>query len=285
MSVARSTTSKDPLSPTHARFASIEDRFSGQSAETQVNTTVHHRPAQPLPKPKAVDANRATLSYCYTACLFFVALIVTWVPSTINRLYTLIDDSNQPSPFALDFASSLVLPLQGFWNLVIYVVTSWAACRALWNDSMASCATRRQRTSAALKMQPLGSGSLHPQGRDPYPLSPRHSGSWPQNDAHADGKASEADSETIRERADIVMSLDAHGRVVRQGRGQFDWSNVSGDRSPINNIVDDTYQPPESRSSHSSARASRTSRRSYGSYLTHSRQGSGQQARGPSPRV
>lgn len=262
-----STTSKDPLSPSHARFASVEDRFSGQSAETHVNTTVHHRPSQPQSKGKVVDANRATLSYCYTACLFFVALIVTWVPSTINRLYTLIDDSSQPSPFALDFASSLVLPLQGFWNLVIYIVTSWAACRALWNDAIGSCATSRQRHSAHMKMQPLGSGNLHRQGRDPYPLSPRDSGAWPRN---ADDKSSEADSETLRERADVVMSLDAHGRVIKQGRGQFDWSSPTGSRSPINAMPDDIGPAHHSRS-YSGTQSSRNSRRSYGSHATYSR--------------
>lgn len=291
-SQAPSTTSKDPLSPSHARFASIEERFSENPVAAPVNTTVHHRPSQAQPQAKVVDANRATLSYCYTACLFFLALIVTWVPSTINRLYTLIDDSDSPSPFALDFTSSLVLPLQGFWNLVIYVVTSWAACRALWNDSVASCAARRQRHSGALKMQPLGSGNLRPQtGRDPYPLSPRESNQWVRKETHVNGRASDADSETIRERADIVMSLDAHGRVIKQGRGQFDWSNATGSpTSPINALP-----PDDLRSSYSSrtfagsqSHSSRNSRRSYGSNQTHSRQTSGhipEPQRGPSPRT
>jgi hypothetical protein len=36
--------------------------------------------------------------------------------------------------FGLDLASSLVLPLQGFWNTLIYIVTSLPACKALWCD-------------------------------------------------------------------------------------------------------------------------------------------------------
>jgi hypothetical protein len=30
--------------------------------------------------------------------------------------------------------SATVLPLQGFWNAVIYAVTSWAACKALLEE-------------------------------------------------------------------------------------------------------------------------------------------------------
>lgn len=30
--------------------------------------------------------------------------------------------------------SAFVLPLQGFWNAVIYAVTSWSACKSLTED-------------------------------------------------------------------------------------------------------------------------------------------------------
>ena len=99
---------------------------------------------------QVADANKATLSYCKTAMLFFVALICTWyvstrhlgvqladsfllrVPSTVNRFYTLVHP-NDPK-FGLEFSSGLVLPLQGCWNTVIYIVTSLPACKALWRD-------------------------------------------------------------------------------------------------------------------------------------------------------
>lgn len=57
------------------------------------------------------------------------------VPSTINRVNTLVHPNS--SVFGLDLASSLVLPLQGFWNTLIYIVTSWAACKALWGETRA----------------------------------------------------------------------------------------------------------------------------------------------------
>lgn len=129
-------------SPTHMGFPSGDDNFP----ERQTRVVVER------PNIQVVDANKAALSYCKTAMLFFVALIVVWyassklffvvahteqshrVPSTINRVYTLVSPNNPQ--FGLEFASGLVLPLQGCWNTVIYIVTSLPACRALWADLM-----------------------------------------------------------------------------------------------------------------------------------------------------
>lgn len=79
-----------------------------------------------------IDPNEAALKYCKCAMLFFLALIITWVPSTVNRIYTIVrpDDVN----FGLNLAAALVLPLQGFWNAVIYMVTSTFAVKSLWED-------------------------------------------------------------------------------------------------------------------------------------------------------
>ena len=40
--------------------------------------------------------------------------------------------------FPLNYIESLVLPLQGFWNAVIYMSTSVPACRALWATLLAA---------------------------------------------------------------------------------------------------------------------------------------------------
>ncbi|CAG8174670.1 unnamed protein product [Penicillium olsonii] len=78
------------------------------------------------------ETNSATWAYYKYAMLFFIALLVTWVPSTINRVYSLArpNDFN----FNLNYASSFVLPLQGFWNSLIYVSISWPAFKALGSD-------------------------------------------------------------------------------------------------------------------------------------------------------
>jgi hypothetical protein len=106
----------------------------------------------------STEASSATWAYTKYAMLFFIALLVTWVglvevhyslkivlgsfrvlicstlqvPSTINRVYSLArpNDFN----FSLNYASSFVLPLQGFWNSLIYVSISWPAFKLLWSD-------------------------------------------------------------------------------------------------------------------------------------------------------
>jgi hypothetical protein len=253
-------------------------------------TQQHRRPSRLNTQAnKAVDANRATLSYCYTALLFFIALLVTWVPSSINRVYTLVSDTGKPSPFGLDFASSLVLPLQGFWNLVIYVVTSWGACTALWDERIVSRLRRPDRSNGFeededLKMASLREGGRGKGPRDPYPLSPHTSvgSGWPlknreESDEYATRPREVVDNnDAASERADIVMSLDAHGRVVRQGRARVDWldANSDGQRSPISALPSIASQQETLVGSDAGKRGSR---RSWGSGWGqgHSRQGSG----------
>ena len=79
----------------------------------------------------AMEANRAAFAYAKVASLFFVSLLVTWVPSSINRVYSLIYPESISVPYA--YAAGIVLSLMGFWNSVIYIATSRAACRTLFS--------------------------------------------------------------------------------------------------------------------------------------------------------
>ncbi|CAP97005.1 hypothetical protein NUH16_008623 [Penicillium rubens] len=81
---------------------------------------------------KAAEASSAAWAYAKYAILFFIALLVTWVPSTANRVYAFARPND--FSFGLNYASSFVLPLQGFWNSLIYVSISWPAFRTLWRD-------------------------------------------------------------------------------------------------------------------------------------------------------
>ncbi|MCJ1231532.1 hypothetical protein MMC12_008209 [Toensbergia leucococca] len=94
-----------------------------------------------------VEANTATWTYTKCALFFFVSLLITWIPSSLNRVYSLIYPDRVSFPFS--YASSLVLPLMGFWNTVIYIGTSWAACRTLYQTFL----NRRQKHA----LLPLGS--------------------------------------------------------------------------------------------------------------------------------
>ena len=77
-----------------------------------------------------MEANRAAYSYTFIASLFFVSLLVTWVPSSINRVYSLIHPEAVSVQYA--YAAGVVLSLMGFWNSVIYIATSWRACKNLF---------------------------------------------------------------------------------------------------------------------------------------------------------
>lgn len=80
----------------------------------------------------ATAANAEAWAYTQTALLYFISLLITWVPSSMNRVYSLVHVSDVS--FAFSIMAGLVLPLMGFWNAVIYIVTSWDAVKAMFDD-------------------------------------------------------------------------------------------------------------------------------------------------------
>ncbi|PNY23205.1 Cyclic AMP receptor-like protein A [Tolypocladium capitatum] len=89
------------------------------------------------PRPNLVNklrsvASRASLklkrldpvkmAYLRTSFIFAFAVLITWIPSSINRLYSLTTKGR--ISFQLSVASGCVLPLQGVWNAIIYLTTS-----------------------------------------------------------------------------------------------------------------------------------------------------------------
>lgn len=94
---------------------------TGRSAPQVPNAIITSR------QKSAVEANTAAWAYCRCAMLFFLALVITWLPSSINRVYTVVHPGR--TNFGLNFASALVLPCQGFWNGLIYIITTLPACK------------------------------------------------------------------------------------------------------------------------------------------------------------
>ncbi|KAK4162730.1 putative G-protein coupled receptor 157 [Cladorrhinum sp. PSN259] len=99
--------------------------------------------ANPLRRRALYEANNATWSYTKCAILFFTAMLVTWIPSSANRVYSVVHQGHASLP--LEYMSAFVLPLQGFWNAIIYMVTSWQACRMLWEDIRSWGRSSRER--------------------------------------------------------------------------------------------------------------------------------------------
>tara|TARA_R110002060_G_scaffold59648_9_gene69477 strand:+ start:875 stop:1219 length:345 start_codon:yes stop_codon:yes gene_type:complete len=61
----------------------------------------------------------------------------------VNRVYGLRYPT-RPS-FALNIGSAIVLPLQGFWNTVVYFWTSWGICGVWWRGWRERLGLRRMR--------------------------------------------------------------------------------------------------------------------------------------------
>ncbi|KAI0593261.1 hypothetical protein F4775DRAFT_520874 [Biscogniauxia sp. FL1348] len=91
------------------------------------------------------------LAYLRTSFVFAISVLVTWTPSSINRVHDLVATGD--ASFGLNLASSVVLPLQGVWNAVIFFSTSW---RTLREEARARRDRRRglprgQRTADAVR--------------------------------------------------------------------------------------------------------------------------------------
>ncbi|KAI6708087.1 hypothetical protein PZA11_002174 [Diplocarpon coronariae] len=77
-------------------------------------------------------AKKALYAWVKVSLMFVGVMAVTWIPSSANRLYT-VYHPGQVLPVLL-YLAAIVIPLQGFWNAVIYIYTSWDAVKDLWAD-------------------------------------------------------------------------------------------------------------------------------------------------------
>ena len=121
--------SSNPSDTSHASYPKYNVRISA-SPRPSLPHNVSSDYRQQRKNRKAMEANRAAFGYTKVASLFFISLLVTWVPSSINRVYSLIYPNSISVPYA--YAAGVVLSLMGFWNSVIYITTSRAACRTLF---------------------------------------------------------------------------------------------------------------------------------------------------------
>ena len=80
------------------------------------------------------ETNPDAWLYARVAFLFFCALLISWIPASINRLYSLAKPDR--AVYGLNFFAIVVLPLQGFWNFCVYVITSQTAVRNLFRPFM-----------------------------------------------------------------------------------------------------------------------------------------------------
>ncbi|TAQ90332.1 hypothetical protein B7494_g1358 [Chlorociboria aeruginascens] len=122
--VTHDTRDKEGNSPTRDN--------SKHSQKDQYSVTISAREQPPQTPRTGILTKRPTsmdkIKWAYTRCavLFAISILITWVPASVNRVYGLRYPS-KPS-FALNIGSAVVLPLQGFWNTIIYFTTSLQIC-------------------------------------------------------------------------------------------------------------------------------------------------------------
>jgi len=139
-------TTNEELHSSRPQSGSVSKKPSFPSHPGTNRLTTHSRVHRPS---GGIDPNKAAMKYCKCALLFFIALLITWVPSTINRIYTLVRPTEVL--FGLNLAAALVLPLQGFWNAIIYMITSSFAVKCLWDDIKDACRSP-SRLRASMQM-------------------------------------------------------------------------------------------------------------------------------------
>lgn len=115
-----------------------QDAEGEDNAPAEAGPTISNIRAGPPAAPtrtqrrRNMEMNNAAWSYTKCAILFFTAMLITWIPSSANRVYSVVN--NGEAVVGLEYASSTVLPLQGLWNCIIYIVTSWTGCKNYFRE-------------------------------------------------------------------------------------------------------------------------------------------------------
>lgn len=137
------------LSVTHANPTSNQ-YYSSVSSPSRAKST-----APPLPLSRVASATVAAAkrfvvadpikrAYLRTSFLFALSVLVTWIPSSLNRIHSWVDGQ---SPYEYHVATAAVLPLQGLWNAVIFFVTSWNVIQRHRRNALALAAADAARST------------------------------------------------------------------------------------------------------------------------------------------
>ena len=134
------------------------------------------------------EENAEVWLYIRIAFLYFLAMIIYWIPASINRLVSVIKPDDVI--FGLNYAAIYSLPLQGFLNGLVYYVSSQTAMKNLFRRSTGP-PLRRSPTRPAKDAQRI-SDSYPSTNRDgqvvfrDWPLSPSsRPGSRRPSDLHS----------------------------------------------------------------------------------------------------
>ncbi|KAL2154569.1 hypothetical protein VTH82DRAFT_3245 [Thermothelomyces myriococcoides] len=96
---------------------------------------------------KLANMDPIKLAYLRTSFVYAVSVLVTWTPSSINRIYTIVNPSH--NSFALNMAGAIVLSLQGLWNAIIFAASSYGILKDQYYHLRYGTGTSSTRVAAA----------------------------------------------------------------------------------------------------------------------------------------
>lgn len=166
-----------PRNTRHVSFDSPEPEIQ-PSSDNQYYSTVTTAPQEAPPPPPLFQRFMTTVTtitsqfrvgdpikraYLRTSFLFALSVLVTWIPSSLNRIHGWLDGG---SPYEFHVATAAVLPLQGLWNGIIFFVTSWRSIKAWINETFkASAAVIERHKADELGINERTAGPLNPLNR------------------------------------------------------------------------------------------------------------------------
>lgn len=108
--------------------------FSNQLGKLKKTATTRLRRLDPV-----------KMAYLRTSFIFGFAVLITWIPSSVNRLYSIANNSH--INFQLSAVSGTVLPLQGVWNALIYFTTSGKTVSHICNGTAETIFSRNSMSN------------------------------------------------------------------------------------------------------------------------------------------
>ncbi|KAF2399576.1 hypothetical protein EJ06DRAFT_522455 [Trichodelitschia bisporula] len=122
-------------------------KICGIATRPATVTTVVSTPPTGVPYTQQKSrTNHGVRRYALVAFMIFIALLVVWVPATVNRVWGLV--SLNHTNFAINAVSAAVLPLQGFLNGCVYLFFSRVELAAEWARWRESWTARPKSTNA-----------------------------------------------------------------------------------------------------------------------------------------
>ncbi len=123
---------KAPYTPKKGDSSFYHANIHAQDAvQSRQNSRPHILRVGTLTRNAALgESNAEAWLFARVAFLFFVVMMLCWIPASINRLYSTIE--RKKLVFGLNYMAALMLPLQGFLNAIVYAVSSQSAVRSFF---------------------------------------------------------------------------------------------------------------------------------------------------------